>query len=700
MTVSFYAGEYRRRFIAHAQALRDDKGALLLVPAFAVYVAVWSYLTVLKFYALHATVFDLGLEMEQLWKFVHPIGFNATTYLLTALNQPFQFLLSPISLPLSYPLLLVVQSIGLGSGGFAVYGIAQHILKTRTGAYCLSLAYLLYFPIGGVNWFDFHAQAFFIPIFLWGFLCYLTRRYRFALVLLMLAAGTTYSYVLLVVLFSSLTVLELVLRRAFLKENGDSGEWKFALILLAASAAYFLYQLAVYSYLIGISLSQNAQLVAGSIPVLNRVEVMALLLVPTLFLPAFAPKWLAMLLPFSYLEFTSAASPFNFSAIFRIQFTALAIPFVFIGTIYGLRNMNRLLASWRAATEHSSPPRESLKRFIRRPRRSTSLAMTMLAVTIGCATVFQPYGPLNQLGPDNFGTATATSVNWTYFNEYTHLVSLIPADTPYVLFQNSMPSVLPRPLDYLGTAFVPEFAHWINVSAYDAASNRFPLEVVAGRLANVPLNFAISDPNNEWYSLGDNVSMFSFFTTLYQSRFYGLAGEASGMTVLARGYSGPLEYYQPFSGKLPSTDLYVGETGERSTGPSLSRANLSGQVAWHSPPFPLSPGTYRVAFSLLTSLTAADNSLSLVVLGNGTGPTLANQSVRGGNFTQPNVWTTVSLTVRLTTAYSQLQFAAWDADWNGTISVQSIAVTEVAPPTPLFSGDTSAGVFEPVAVPD
>ena len=60
-----------------------------------------------------------------------------------------------------------------------------------------------------MNWFDFHAQAFFIPLFLWGFFGYITRRYRLALVLLMLAAGTTYSYVVLVVLFSGPTVFEL-----------------------------------------------------------------------------------------------------------------------------------------------------------------------------------------------------------------------------------------------------------------------------------------------------------------------------------------------------------------------------------------------------------------------------------------------------------------------------------------------------------
>ncbi|MGA7862346.1 MAG: DUF2079 domain-containing protein [Thermoplasmata archaeon] len=693
----FFTTDFRRRIVGFGHSLRNDRGALLLIPAVAVYAVVWSYITTLKFYALHATVFDLGLEMEELWKFVHPYGFTATTYLLTALDQPFQFLLSPISLPLNYPLLLVVQSLGLGSGAFAVYGISRSVLKNQTGAYCLSLAYLLYFPLGGVNWFDFHAQAFFIPLFLWAFFCYASRRYRLALILFMLAAGTTYSYVLLVVLFSGLTVFELVLRRVLFKQHSEGREWKFAVVLLAASVAFFSYQFVVYSYLIGISFALNANLVAGSIPILNRIDVLALLLIPMLFLPAFAPKWLVMLLPFSYLELTSAARPFNFPAIFQIQYTALAIPFVFIGAIYGIRTLNRFLARKVVSNNQQSQARQRLHRVIRRPTSTSGLAMTVLVVTVGFATVFQPYGPFNQCCSDNFEIANATDVNWTYFAQYTRLVSLIPTDTPYVLFQNSMPTVLPRPLEYSGAPLMTGLEDWVNVTASDAAGNQFPLELVQGRLANVPLNFAISDPNSKWYSIGGNVSMYHFFTTMYQSGFYGLVGEASGMTVLARGYNGSLEYYEPFSEAIPSKDLYTGGTTTLSTGPVLSRSNLTGQPAWSGPGFSLSPGTYRIGFSLMTSSAILQNYLSLLVLAGNTSTLLANQPLYGNDFTGPGVWTTFYLTVRLTTAYTDVQFTGWYAHWRGTISIRSISVTETAPPSSTYAGRAAPAPADPVA---
>ncbi len=674
-----------------ARSVRQDKWAWGLLPAVSAYVVVWSYMTTLKFYALHATVFDLGVEMEQLWKFTHPqaVGFTAISYLMTAIDQPFQLLLSPISLPMSYPLLLVVQSLGLGSGAFAVYGIARHILTKPVDAYCLSLAYLLYFPLGGVNWFDFHAQAFFIPLFLWGFFCYLTRRFRLAFVLFMLAAGTTYSYVLLVVLFSALTVFELGLRRVRLRQRPDASEWTFAVVLLAASVGFFLYQFIFNSTVLGISLTQNASIASGSTPVLNRVEVLAFLLVPMLFLPAFAPKWLAMLLPFSYLELTSAASQFNFPVVFQLQYPALAIPFVFIGGVYGIRTVTRLLSRGAVSNDHQSPPRQWLYRLVRSPRRASGLAMTVLVVTIGLAAVFQPYSPLNPCCDGNLQTSTATDVNWTYFGQYSHLLGLIPADTPFVLFQDNMPSVLPRPLEYHGAPLVTALDHWVNATPFDAASDRFPLGVERGGPLYTPLAFAISDPSSVWYTFAGNVSMYSFFTTMYQSGVYGLVGEASGMTVLARGYNGSLEYYEPLRETIPSTDLTSRETTAQSTSPVLSRSNLTGQLAWSGPGISLSPGTYRIEFSLRTSSVAPQNDLSLLVVAGSTSTDLANQALSGANFTTPDVWTTFNLTVHLATAYTGVEFEGANARWQGTISIRSIYLTESAPPPPLFAGNSA-----------
>ena len=688
-------GPYRR-IIVFARGVRNDRWAMLLIPAVVVYVVVWSYITTLKFYALHATVFDLGLEMEQLWKFMHPAGLTATSYLLAAIDQPFQFLLSPISLPLDYPLLLIVQSLGLASGAFAVYGISRAVLRKPTASFCLALMYLLYFPLGGVNWFDFHAQAFFIPLFLWGFFCYVTRRYRLALVLLLLAGGTTYSYVVLVVLFAGVSALEVALRSKLFKEPYDKGAWKFVLVLLLASVVFFLYQFTFYAYVAQIGFSQNAQIVAGTIPITNRLEVLFFLLVPVLFLPAFAPKWLVMLLPFAYLELRSAADPFNFPAIFQIQYTALAIPFLILGAIFGIQTVDRLVTQWAARRSPNRQGRPQLFRLPRRPSRSTRLAITALVVAIGFATVFQPYGPFNTCCGDNFRIASATDANWTYFNEYSHLVSLVPTATPYVLFQNSMPSVLPRPLQFNGAPLITALEHWVNDSTYDAATNQFPLLLVQGHVVNTPLDYAIADPNNEWYTIGDNVSMYSFFLTLYESGYYGLLGEASGMTALARGYMGPLEYYVPFATTIHSTALTTGGTDVASSSAHLSASNLTGQNVWSSQDVSLAPGTYRIVYSVMTTSTNPQNHLSLLVFGNESHTVLANQTLSGDQFSAPNLWTTVNLTVQLPTAYADVHIDGWYAHWEGTISIRSISVTEISPPSVIFQkGNDSAPLVPP-----
>jgi uncharacterized membrane protein len=675
------------------RGLRADPWALRLIPAVSVYVVVWSYMTILKFYALQATVFDLGVETEVLWGFVHPQHVTALSYVATVVLQPVQFLLSPISIPLSFPFVLFVQTAGLASGAFAVYGIARRVLGRAVDAYCLALVYLLYFPMGGVNWFDFHAQAFFIPLFLWGFLCYLSRRYKLACVLFLLAAGTTYSYVLLVVLFSAVTVAELFARRVRLGEKTEPREWRFSLVLLGASTAFFVYQFLVYTYLIGVSFSQNAGVVAGTLPILNRMGVVGLLLLPVLFLPVLSPKWLVMLAPFFFLEFTSSSTVYSYPAIFQLQYTALAIPFVLIGAIYGIRTVRRWSAQRAAPTLASNPQTPPTRRLVHRHRHVVSLATVVLAVTIGCATLLQPYGPFNACCADSFAAPTASIVNWTYYDQYSHIVSLIPAGNPYVRCENNMPSVLPRPLEYSGAPFVPGIVHWVNATGADAALNEFPLRVEPGRVSNVPIDYALADPNTLWYTWGGNVSMFTFFTSLYQSDDYGLEAEASGMTLLARGYSGPLEYYEPLDKVIPSTQLYSGETHSLSKGSFLSASDLTGQPAWYGPYAPFSPGTYRVTYSVRTSSLVPQDQLSLLVLAHNATVQLANESLTSQSFGAPDVWTTISQTVRFSTAYPDVEFAAWYANWTGTLCIRSISVSEIVPPSPVFEGQNSPGTI-------
>lgn len=174
--------------------VRHDRFFLALIGFWLVYATYWSTLTILKFYAGNATVWDAGSYMERLWVFSHfPIDSTASGWIATV-GQPTQLVLSPLSLPRSYPLLFAFQSLALGAGALPLYIIAVHELHHRLPALLVSLTYLTYFPLAGANWFDLHFQVLFIPLFLAGYALYLKGRYRTSLALLVLGGAATNPY--------------------------------------------------------------------------------------------------------------------------------------------------------------------------------------------------------------------------------------------------------------------------------------------------------------------------------------------------------------------------------------------------------------------------------------------------------------------------------------------------------------------------
>ncbi|MCD4783951.1 MAG: DUF2079 domain-containing protein [Candidatus Eremiobacteraeota bacterium] len=86
--------------------------------------------------------------------------------LLTPLYAPFKNLIP----------MIILQTIVIAFGAWAVFLIAGHILDKRTGLY-FGLLYLLYFPIHGINFDSFHELGFVITPVLFSFYFLLKRKY-------------------------------------------------------------------------------------------------------------------------------------------------------------------------------------------------------------------------------------------------------------------------------------------------------------------------------------------------------------------------------------------------------------------------------------------------------------------------------------------------------------------------------------------
>ncbi|MEK7070584.1 MAG: DUF2079 domain-containing protein, partial [Patescibacteria group bacterium] len=179
---------------------------LLMSLMIAVYILYFSIFSVLRYQKMQANYFDLGImhqgvynsyqavrtgDWNRFLEITDPIGPNQINRMavhndpLLALFVPFYFISpSPIWL-------LIIQSIVLGLGAFAVFGISNHVLKNTKNVSFISLlfalCYLLYFPMQYANRFDFHAVVLSTSFLLFMFYFWLVKNYRWSFVFLILS---------------------------------------------------------------------------------------------------------------------------------------------------------------------------------------------------------------------------------------------------------------------------------------------------------------------------------------------------------------------------------------------------------------------------------------------------------------------------------------------------------------------------------
>lgn len=166
------------------KVLKHDLSEILAYILIIVYTIIFSYYTTLKYNAFRAYAWDLGIFNQALWTTLHDgklfyytaeLFVNPSGSFLGSHFSPILFLVLPVySLYPRPETLLVFQSLILALGALPLYYFTRETLDNRTGAIVFVLAYLIYTPLHGVNWFDFHVQAF-LPVLFFSVMYFLRR---------------------------------------------------------------------------------------------------------------------------------------------------------------------------------------------------------------------------------------------------------------------------------------------------------------------------------------------------------------------------------------------------------------------------------------------------------------------------------------------------------------------------------------------
>lgn len=144
--------------------------------------ALFFVVAIVRHLAFDSHGFDLGIFTNVLWNLTHGNGYVSSVKgginLFLDHQSPLLWAFAPLFAALPRPeTLLAVQAFGLAAGGPALYSLARARFGTSHWVpAALPWLYWCYLPLRNANAFDFHPEVFMLPLFLWAFAAFASRK--------------------------------------------------------------------------------------------------------------------------------------------------------------------------------------------------------------------------------------------------------------------------------------------------------------------------------------------------------------------------------------------------------------------------------------------------------------------------------------------------------------------------------------------
>jgi len=319
-----------------------------------VYVLVMGFIVVTRHLAIRTHALDLGYYVQVVWSIASGYGPYVTFPPMHAWGDhlsPVLYLLVPLAWIAPGAIgLVIVQTLVLAAGAFAVYGYAARRLGAVPAAAALTLLFLVNPSLHGINLRDIHPQAFAITLIIAAALAFDAGRYAWCAAALALTLACREDAAVAVVGFG----IWLAVAR---------GRWRLGALVAAASVLllavdvmyvmpYFRGEsyshLQRYTYL-GSSLGDILLSIAirpwrwiGIVLTGSRLVYLVLMLAPLGFLSLLAPRVLLAAVPGLAMNLLSV-DPVLFNV--RSQYQSFVLPFLVLAAIDGYTRIRE----WRRA---------------------------------------------------------------------------------------------------------------------------------------------------------------------------------------------------------------------------------------------------------------------------------------------------------------------------------------------------------------
>jgi uncharacterized membrane protein len=482
------------------QYIRNHKKDFLAFSIAFAFFIVFSIFSILQYYSLGTSAYDLGINAQSLYVFIHKGTFYTPLLNENTLVQHFtifKFTQVPIYYFFPSPIsIMIYENLFIALGGYIVYLLSMKLLSDHIKSvkllYLTSIGFLLSYEFSpfteSLVSFPFHMMAF-LPFFLLlAFYSFLSERRVLHIISLVFIISIHANFIYLVAILLLYEFLFLHTSRGrkvgtwLSAKSKPTGVKNFSYFIVFIVLAYGYLVFAAYMKLrlAGIpSLSVLPTTGETGTPVSSPVTLVLLLfhnpgeftsIIGTnsgqkifylnllfksnIYLPLFSPLSLMLLLPYSIY-----ALPSSYSAYYQLgyMYTALVVGSIYISAIIGAYNLIRL---GKFIYKHSKSIRLHTKKVYTKLRKSNAWIPVISLIIIVVLVISIPFGLLSPPAVQQTGHGTMSDIFEQNSNGAASFLINVSRNLPpdsYILTENSLMPYFSNDINTYSTPWSPGY---------------------------------------------------------------------------------------------------------------------------------------------------------------------------------------------------------------------------------------------------
>ena len=603
--------EANRKLHEHSYKITVKDAISLLIPivVFTISILYWGNSIWLKYNSLHDYVFDSGVFLDSLYQIFYFHSVSTIVFYLG--SSPDRIIFSPLSAFHSILLLLYIQIAAVLGSSFIIYFTLRKLTGNVFVSSLFSVLFLFYFPINGSLFFDVHAQTFFLPFFLLGFMFQVMNKKYISMLFFCLAGVTRFPLIGIVVLYSILDFMRnFRLNRNVLDRSKFKSLLNFDMLLFGISFTILLFEYIIDHDFYGIKILSSGFLHVQPSGILSNLSSKVITVIfftaPLLFIVLYANEFSIILWGLFAFIFDTNYSYYYYPWIFTNQYSSIftgvifLIMMIFLGEYckYDLKDKSH-------AASH-----KSLKTTIFKIRKST---VTKVAISvIMFAILLEPISPVSSDMGTHFNIQAYTSFGDSNSKVVMQMAHLIPPNASGVLIQNDLPQILTYDYNvnpnYLGDALGYPTNY---TSAYFNKSTS--LKYIFGYLGT-----------SSFSESSQGLSQYSIIQNALSSGKYGLIGEDGQLILLKRSYTYPPRFFSHGENIVIPQNEMISLNHPNDNNGTINNTDNS---LFYNNNFYLLPGKYQLGFLITPNSDNLSASLNFQIYGHFAGKDNLNNTV-------------------------------------------------------------------------